>query len=276
MGYGSGGGFMPFAFRHVPVVRNVLIASAAIFLLYFLVFPLRPLIGEWLVYQADGGLGWLLKPWTWFTYVLLNLDPWGMLFGGYFFYMVGGMLERSWGRRNFVVLFAAVTAICALAFVPASYIFQVPFSLAGWLLPVSSLFVAWAAMDPDQEINLYGVLPVRIKWLAIADVLIIYFTYGFRYGALGPIIGLFALAGPAAAWFYVRKMPRLAIGFRPAGPRREPLLREEPRRREPTGREREDVKRGGFNPLRKRQEQMEIDRLRKLLGDDDDRPVSRH
>jgi membrane associated rhomboid family serine protease len=267
----GGGGLMPFAFRYVPVVRNVLIATAAVFLLYFFAYPLRGPIVEWLGFRAgDGSLDWLLKPWTWLTYPLLTLSPISLIFGGYFFYMIGGVLERSWGSRNFAVLAAAFTVICSLAMVPAAYLFHVPVSLIGSMLPVASLFIAWAAMDPDQELRIYGVLPVRIKWLAIADVLIIYFTFGFSYGAVGPIVGLFALAGPAAAWYYVRKMPRLNIGFRAPSPRREPLLRDEPR-----GRERENVNRG-FNPLRKRQEQQEIERLRKLLGDDDDRPVRRH
>jgi membrane associated rhomboid family serine protease len=245
------------------VVRGLLIAVVVTFLLSFF----APASVVWMLYSVSGtsGMDWLLRPWSWFTYPFLVMDPLNVLFQGFWLYIVGGMLERSWGSRNFAALFFIFSAIAALAFVPAFYLLRAPVVLAGLTLPLSALTVAWAALDPEMEILFWGVLPLKAKMLALLDVLLVYFYFGFGYG---PVVALFTLAGPAAAWYYVRKMPRLALGFRPSRPRPRRLLREEPSSRE---------RAPGINPLRNRQEQEEIARLRKLLGEDDDgRTTTRH
>jgi len=262
----SGGSWLPFTWDGIPVTRGILIATVATFLLFFFTGQSGGPIGEWVPFRSNG-LDWLTRPWSWFTYPFLEMPSLWILLTLYVTYSLGGMLERSWGSRNFAALFFAFTAICALAFVPAAYLFHAPVTLVGLGLPLACLITAWAALDPELESCYWGV-PVKAKLIAAVIVALNYFSFGMSHG---PLFALFVLAGPAAAWFYVRKMPRLNLGFRaPAPPRRrEPLLREEP-----MGAERERVT--GFNPLRKRQEQLEIERLRKLLGDDDDRPLSRH
>jgi membrane associated rhomboid family serine protease len=267
--------WLPISFYTIPVVRALLIALVGIFLVYFLVYPLRALLPYWLIYTVTPGmLDWLVRPWSWLTYPLLEVSPIGILFQGYALYLAGGTLERSWGSRNFLALFVVFNLITALALVPAAYLFNVNFVLAGMWMPIASLFVAWAAMDPELEFRIYGVFPLKLKFLALIDVGIVYFSYGLSNGPWGPVIGLFALAGPAAAFLYVRKLPRLNLGFDLPAQLPAPGLQEDPPRRRPNGGEREGV--GGFNPLRKRQEQREIERLKKLLGeDDDDRPVRR-
>lgn len=265
--------YLPSGLGGIPVVAGVLLASVGVFLLYFLVYAWRAPIIEWLAFTADPrSLEWLTQPWKWITYVFLQLDFLGLLFGGYLLYLAGGTLERSWGSVNFAVLFGAFCVIAALGFVAAAYLFGQTFILAGYLIPVAALWAAWAALDPELEFRLYGVLPLRLKWIALITVGFIYFSYGLSTGPMGPIVGLFALAAPAAAFFYVRKLPRLSLGgFRRPADRWAPDLREDvPRRRREEPRERV----GGLNPLRRRQEQQEIERLRKLLGeDDDDRPL---
>jgi membrane associated rhomboid family serine protease len=266
--------WLPFSTEGIPVVCGVSAAVVVTFLLFFFGVGLRPALLDGLAFSVAGrpGLSWLLKPWTLLTYPILVTDFFAVLFGVYWFFVAGGTLERSWGSNNFAALLAAFVAITPVGFILAALLFDVPFLVAGLWIPLCSLTVAWAATDPEQELRLWGVIPIKMKLLALIFALGIYFNYGFSTGPLGPVIGLFALAGPAAAYYYVRKMPRLSLGYRaPRGGRfREPLLRE-PRAR---GMEREQVSRG-FNPLRKRQEQLEIERLRKLLGDDDDRPISR-
>lgn len=262
----SGGSWLPFSWDSIPVTRGILIATAVTFLLYFFTGQGRGPIGAWIPFQT-GSLAWLTRPWTWLTYPFLELPSFWVLVTLYVTYSLGGMLERSWGSRNFAALFFLFTAISALAFVPGYYAFGLPVQLVGLGLPLTCLITAWAALDPELETNFWGV-PVKAKLVAGVWVALNYFNFGLGYG--NPLFALFTLVGPAAAWFYVRKMPRLNLGFRaPVTRRQEPLLREEPR-----GAERERV--SGFNPLRKRQEQLEIERLRKLLGDDDDRPLSRH
>lgn len=265
----SGGAWLPFSWDSIPVTRAFLIATVATFLLFFFTGQFSGPVWEWLPFRtaSDSGFTWLLRPWTWFTYPFMELPSFWIIISLYILYSLGGMLERSWGSRNFAVLFLAFSAIGALAFVPTLYLFGKPVQLDGLTIPLTALITAWAALDPEAEVNFWGVT-VKTKLVAALWVGLTYFSFGLQYR--DPFLALFVLAAPAAAWCYVRKMPRLSLGYRAPAPRRpEPLLREEP-----LGRERERVNKG-FNPLRKRQEQMEIERLRKLLGDDDDRPLSR-
>jgi len=232
-------------------VRGLLIAYAAGFLLLFFGAPMAAL----LAFDLQG-LRWL-RAWTWLTYPFVVGDPLTLLLQGYWLYVVGGSLERSWGSRRFAVVFLALSVIAALAFIPAYALFQRPPALAGLMLPNSALTVAWAALDPDMELLLFGAVRLRLKLLALIDVLLVYFFYGLTYNPLGPVIALFTLAAPAAAWLYVRRLPRWSLGGVPR--------RTQPRRRQPP---REAVR--GANPLRSRREQEEIARLRRLLGEDDE------
>lgn len=266
-----GGSWLPFSWHAIPVTRALLFGTIGVFLIFFVTGQFTGPVWQWIPFRA-GGLEWLTRPWSWFTYPFMELPSLWVLLTLFLLYSWGGMLERSWGSRNFAVLFFAFTAIGALAFVPAYYLFGKSVELHGLGLPLTALVTAWAALDPELETSYWGV-PVKAKLIAAIVVAFTLFSFGLQYR--DPLFAVFSLAPAAAAWFYVRKMPRLNVGFRAARPSsyREPLLRDE--HLPPRGLEREQVKRG-FNPLRKRQEQLEIERLRKLLGDDDDRPIRRH
>jgi membrane associated rhomboid family serine protease len=267
----SGGSWLPFSWHAIPVTRALLLGTVSVFLLFFFTGQFAGPVWEWIPFRA-GGMEWVTRPWTWVTYAFMEVPSLWVILTLYVLYSMGGMLERSWGSRNFAVLFFAFTAIGALALAPAALVFGKSVELHGLTLPLMALVTAWAALDPEQEISFWGI-PMKAKLLAAIWVALNYFSFGLQYQ--NPLLAVFSLAPAAAAWLYVRKMPRLSVGYRAPQARtyREPLLRDEPPL--PRGIEREQVKRG-FNPLRKRQEQLEIERLRKLLGDDDDRPIRRH
>jgi len=245
-------------------VRGILIACAAVMLMAFLTSQGGG--SYWTTFLGFAPSVWLHQPWSLLTYPFLVTSLLSLVFEGFWLYIVGGMLERSWGSRNFAVLFFIWTAICGVVLLPVYYLTggKIDVSLASLTLPNVCLTVAWAALDPDMELLFYGLIPVRAKWVALISVGYVFFTWGYAYGVP---MSLLSLAGPAAAFYYVRKMPRLNLGFRApraASPprRRAPLLRED------AGPDRERVNR--INPFAKKNEQQEIERLKRLLGEDDD------
>jgi membrane associated rhomboid family serine protease len=271
--FGGTGGWLPFSFHGTPAVRGLLIASAALFLAFFFGGQSSGPVAQWLPFVADpASLRWLTRPWTWVAHPLVQTGFVGLLLQGFWLYVVGGTLERSWGWRRFLPYFFTLAVISCLAFVPAAYLSGAAIPLAGLTLVNSALTVTWAALDPEQELLIYAVLPVKLKLIALVDVLFVYFTYGQM---LGPALALVTFVGPIAAWFYIRRRVSFSFGSpfgRRSAPRREPLLREPLLREEPAPRRgdpppRERVTR---NPLRRKQEQEEIERLRKLLGEDDE------
>ncbi len=128
----------------------------------FLFVPRLALMGQW---------------WRLLTFLLMP-PPMNIIFicfAWWIFYMMGRALEDFWGafRFNlFIVLGAALSV--GLSFLRPEMAINNAF-LAG------SVFLAFAYLNPDFELLLFFVLPVKIKWLALFTWVI----YGFEFLAGG-------------------------------------------------------------------------------------------
>ena len=99
-----------------------------------------------------------------FVFVPPASSPIFALFALYFYYMIGTNLERRWGKVKFN-LYYGVGMVCAwLACLLTGYATNTYLNL--------SLFFAFAAMFPNEEVYLFGILPIKMKYLALVDVLI--------------------------------------------------------------------------------------------------------
>jgi len=88
-------------------------------------------------------------------------------FYAYFFFLIGGSLEKEWGyfRYNMFWLIGMLGTTFFAFFV-------VKDSIANTYL-VMSLFLAFATLFPDYVIYLFFILPVRVKYLAFLDAIIL-------------------------------------------------------------------------------------------------------
>lgn len=84
------------------------------------------------------------------------------IFGIYLFWLMGTALEGQWGtvRYNFYVLISVLATIAAAFLLPNG-------GPATNMFIDSSVFLAFAYLYPDFTLNIYFILPVRIKWLAL-------------------------------------------------------------------------------------------------------------
>ena len=91
-------------------------------------------------------------------------NPMFALFALYFYYLIGTGLEARWGKVRFN-LYYAVGMLCAvLACLITGYADNTYLNL--------SLFFGYAALFPNEEVLLFMLLPIKIKYLALVDVLI--------------------------------------------------------------------------------------------------------
>ncbi|OHB76447.1 MAG: hypothetical protein A2W31_13440 [Planctomycetes bacterium RBG_16_64_10] len=78
----------------------------------------------------------------------------------YLFYLMGTALEHTWGAFRYnvflIIGFVATVAVALLAGVPASNLFV-----------QGSVFLAFALVFPDFVLQLFFILPIKIKWLAL-------------------------------------------------------------------------------------------------------------
>lgn len=106
-------------------------------------------------------------------------------------YMMGTALEEEWGTRHFVTLFLLSTlgsaGVAALLGVPLLGTYFVYFTL---------LFV-YAAAFPQQTFYLFGMVPVRVRLLAIFSFAVL--LYGVFSGGAS---NLAALGGAVAGYVY--------------------------------------------------------------------------
>lgn len=105
--------------------------------------------------------------WRVFTFMFLIPMPsttMGFIFtafGWYLFYLMSNALEDHWGAFRFnVFLFSSFALTVLLTFLAPRYAVTNIFILG-------SVFLAFAYLNPDFELVLFFILPVKIKWLAM-------------------------------------------------------------------------------------------------------------
>jgi hypothetical protein len=167
--------------------------------------------------------------WRLFTFmfqVTLPTSTFGwvfLAFGWYLFYLMGSALEAYWGvfRYN-VYLLVSYVLLVGLAFLTPNYAVENMFILG-------SVFLAFAYLNPDFEMILFFILPVKIKWLAF-----VYTAVGaamFFRGDLAVRIQIGASIGGFILFFGRDILRRLGLR-NPEGSRR-PRTEEKPDEREP-------------------------------------------
>ena len=124
--------------------------------------------------------------WRVITWVFMynNTNIFFLLISLYFYYFIGTGLEHRWGSFKFNVY----------------YLFGMLFTVAGgfisgfttnvWLN--YSLFFAFAALYPDMQVRLFFFIPIKIKWLALLDLVyfVIFLVIGTMYDRIAILVSM--------------------------------------------------------------------------------------
>jgi hypothetical protein len=123
------------------------------------------------------------EPWRLLTFVFfpppVNFSsPFSLAllpFAWWVFYLMGNALEQYWGafRYGLFLFLGCVLTIAAAFITPGAPVTNAFIGL--------SVFLAFAWLNPDFELALFFVLPVKIKWLALLTAL--YYAYLLVTGA---------------------------------------------------------------------------------------------
>lgn len=98
----------------------------------------------------------------------------------YFYYLIGSVLERIWGAFRFNVYFFTGVILNILASLIIYLVFGLSFKLSTNYINLA-LFMAFAMEQPDMEVLLFFIIPIKIKWMAILDAVIFGITIVFGY-----------------------------------------------------------------------------------------------
>ena len=84
-----------------------------------------------------------------------------LLFSLYFFWFMGKLIENSWGAFRFNIFYLiGYLGSLALGFL-TGYATSYYLNL--------TLFLAFAILNPNMQVMLFFVIPIKVKWLAIID-----------------------------------------------------------------------------------------------------------
>ncbi len=96
--------------------------------------------------------------------------------------------------------FFATAAISALGLLVGGMIAHINIPAAGLWLPIAGITVAFGMLNPEQQILFFFIIPMKLKYLALLDAVI----GPVQLGQYSPIVGVFALAGCAYSYWYMR------------------------------------------------------------------------
>jgi len=102
--------------------------------------------------------------WRLITFIFLppNSSPVWILFSLYFYWMIGTALENRWGSSRFTLFYLLGMAGSVLGvLITGGYADNTYLNL--------SMFLAFAILNPDFQLLIFFVIPVKMKYLALLD-----------------------------------------------------------------------------------------------------------
>ncbi len=141
------------------------------------------------------GEGWRLVTFL-FLPPSLSADPFSivfMAFGWYMFYLMGSALEHYWGDFRYNVFIGVGW------FLTVAAAFATPGSYASYFFLTGSVFLAFAYLNPDFELLIFFILPVKIKWLAL--LMWLWFGYTVIVGSWSERLAVLAAIGNFLLFF---------------------------------------------------------------------------
>jgi len=169
--------------------------------LYFVSLAARGALMPWLMFSTTG---WLRLFWTALTWPVAAGggaglgDPISLLFAAGWAFLFLGSLERSWGSRDTATFFAATTFLTAFGQWLGSLLVG-PGVLYGLWAAVGPAAVAWSLTNRREQITLFF-FPLPAFAFGILGAAMVWYYGGAAFG--NPLLGLFALAGCALAYWY--------------------------------------------------------------------------
>src|SRR6266566_3169527 len=102
--------------------------------------------------------------WTVATYMFVHAWLAHLAFNMFTLWMFGPRLEQEWGTRSFVQFYLW----CGLGGAIAHLVLAQHSAVIGASGAISGVLVAYALRWPDEEVYLFGVIPMKSRWLVAA------------------------------------------------------------------------------------------------------------
>jgi membrane associated rhomboid family serine protease len=195
------------ASRITPAIKNLLIATIAVFVLQVLPIANSLLMNWGALIPSSTFLGGEL--WRLGSYMFLHGSPYHLLFNMLALYMFGAEIEELWGSRRFVV-FYFIVGIGSGLFNAFNLLnpFTSHIAVIGASGAVLGVMTVFASYFPRRQILVFFLFPLEVRWAVIIfGSISLYFSIS---GGGGAISHLTHLGGILIALLYLRYYDTLA------------------------------------------------------------------
>ena len=129
--------------------------------------------------------------WRLFTFVFFppQMNVLFLIFAWLILFMTGSALEHFWGSFKYTMYVLLGWFLTLLAVVPILFIYP-SFPIPN-LFITTSIFLAFAYINPNYEFLIFFVLPVKVKWLAVLSLALL----GYTFVSSHPVIKIAIAAG---------------------------------------------------------------------------------
>ena len=193
-----------FCYNHprfgIPeLMKYIAIGNVAVFIADML---MNGMLTSWIAFMPEQILRGEI--WRLVTFVFVPVSSGGYTIFGqtfffalatFFYYWIGTALERQWGTTRFTVFYGlgvilnivagfVIYAVLVGQLTGAGMAAAQARSYLRTLSTISmtyvnmSLFFSFATLYPDMRVFLYGIIPIKVKWLAWLDVLFFVWSIG--------------------------------------------------------------------------------------------------
>ncbi len=183
----------PLGYFLTPWVKRLLVATVGAFFVTALVG--QDLVFRWFAF-APSEILW--RPWSVVTYMFLHGNLWHLLVNMLVLFFFGPPLERRWGGREFVKYYF----VCGLGGVALSFLFA-PYWIIGASAAMYGLMLAFALNWPDAPIYIWGIFPVKAKWL-VAFLFVLSVFSAVDSGGGGGVAHFAHLGGLITGFLYLK------------------------------------------------------------------------
>ena len=145
--------------RMTPAVQWLIAANIGVFFLQVTLFGADNVFGAIGLDPAQFPADW----WTIVSYMFVHGGLWHIAFNMLSLWMFGPRIENIWGARSFTYFYLW----CGIGGAIAHLIFTGEAGLVGASAAVMGVLLAYALRWPDEEVYVFGVLPMKTRWLVV-------------------------------------------------------------------------------------------------------------
>jgi membrane associated rhomboid family serine protease len=181
--------------RLTPAVQALIAINVAIYFLQLTVVQSADVQRALGFEMRDLGRSW----WTIGTYMFVHGGFWHLALNLYTLFLFGPRVERAWSTGEFTRYYL----LCGLGGWLAHVVFVREGLLIGASAAVFGVMLAYAVRWPDVEVYLFGVLPLKVKWL-VAILVATNLVQGLSPGGGDGTAYLAHLGGLVTGWVYLK------------------------------------------------------------------------